>query len=273
MTTEGAGSHLDTAQMDAAQMLALQRSAGNAAVTQLLNRRPETGALALQRAGENDAGSPTYRLHIQVRKTSRTHRAQYVAGGFGHAWVTLYTKSGDDTSYKTYGFFPTEEVNARNAFRTVRGAVRKNYDSPDDATSRLDVELTAAQVEKFKEYVTHNSNHPYSLASYNCTTFARGAFKAATGKEAPGIGLPLLENPNALQDAIKRINQKQGKPRKGESISDATQAPNSSDSESDFDSDLNWVGASALEGNQALEPAQAPAAAPAVPTPGRFEID
>ncbi|WP_148085098.1 hypothetical protein [Streptomyces sp. 2132.2] len=41
------------------------------------------------------------------------------------------------------------------------------------------------------------------------------------GKSAPGLGLPLLENPNLLQDAIKRSNEKQGKPRAGEPITDA----------------------------------------------------
>ncbi|MFJ7997884.1 hypothetical protein ACIQ7D_12160 [Streptomyces sp. NPDC096310] len=178
-----------------ARMLSGQRAAqAEPAHTKPVQRAPSCGGSkprgrTLQRAGEGEADTTTYRLQIQVRKTSRTHRAEYAGGGFGHAWVTLYTKTGNSTSYKTYGFFPTQEVTARTAFKSVGGSVRKNFDSPDDET-------------------------------------------------IPG----------------------------------ATQAPNSSDSDSD--SNLQWVGASALEGNQVLELEYAPGAAPApVPTPGRFELD
>jgi len=263
-------------------MLALQRSVGNATATRIhtkaVQRAPAEGAEPTAPAPpQAEASSTTYRLQIQVRKDFRSHRAEFREGHLGHAWVALYTKSGSSTSFKTYGFYPTGEISSRNAHRTVGGRVMENYDLPDGATTTLDVELTADQAQKLKDYALEHRKHDYSLTGYNCTTFARGAYKAATGKSAPGFGLPLLENPSVLQDAIKRINQRKGKPRKGEAVPAATATanslPNSQENSDDSDNDLWVTGTSAMQLDPVLDLAYAPDAAPVRPTPGRFEID
>ncbi|MFI1104509.1 hypothetical protein [Streptomyces melanogenes] len=149
--------------------------------------------------------------------------AEYWDGNdIGHAWVVLSIKTGGSTSCKSYGFFPSRFLDARReAFATVPGVVKRNWDLPEGATSAFEADLTQDQVLKFKECVEQHENEKYSLLRYNCVSFARGAFKAATGKSAPGLELPLLETPNLLQDFIERSNEKQGKPRAGERVADA----------------------------------------------------
>ncbi|GGP82608.1 hypothetical protein [Streptomyces melanogenes] len=215
-------------------MHVLQRAAGNGGVAKALAARRSASTRGaptpptVQRAGADstDAGpsdAVTYRLHIQVKKQRRMVDPQYWDGNdIGHAWVVLYTKSGGSTSYKSYGFFPSSPLDGRReALSTVPGVVKRNWDLPEGATSAFEAELTQEQVLKFKEYIDQHESEKYSLFRYNCVSFARGAFKAATGKSAPGLDLPLLENPNLLQDFIKRTNEKQGKPRAGERVADA----------------------------------------------------
>ncbi|MER5775541.1 hypothetical protein ABT144_14865 [Streptomyces sp. NPDC002039] len=220
-------------------MHTLQRAVGNGALAKALAGRRDASVRTsaargartgtpVQRAdtGTTDAGPSddiTYRLQLQVKKERRMREPEFWDGdNVGHAWVVLYTESGGSTSYKSYGFFPVAPLNGRReVMATVPGVVKRNWDLPEGASSLLETALTQEQVLKFKEYVDQHDADDYNLARYNCVSFARGAFKAATGKSAPGFGLPLLENPNLLQDAIKRSNEKQGKPRAGEPITDA----------------------------------------------------
>ncbi|MGW2860034.1 hypothetical protein [Streptomyces sp. SDr-06] len=207
---------------------------------------------------------PQYLLQIQVSKTSRTHRTEFSGGGFGHAWVALYKKEpGRKAHCTTYGFFPAQRINAAGALKTVRGEVRTNYDQPSEATAKLDpVGLTEGQAQKVREYA--RANRDYNLATYNCTSFARGLYKAATGLDAPGLRLPLLENPNLLQDAIKQFNEERKVARKGPHIKVA----DDSDSETESEPDEVWE-------NHRKAPVLAVAApaAAAAPQGPRFELE
>ncbi|MEU3713546.1 hypothetical protein [Streptomyces catenulae] len=238
---------------------ALQRRAGNAATVRALAPRP------VQRAeSETEENTPRYRIQLQSNKNSRTNRLDYWTGGFGHAWVALYKAENGFEEWKSYGFFPAEEFPRNTPLKTVRGEVKQNLDDPGAATSKFTAELTREQFEKAKEYIRANKNHPYNLARFNCTTFARNVYRAATGASAPGLGLPLLENPNTLQDSIKRRNERGGIPRKGENI---TAAPGgASDSESDDE-------AYGPPGEAPTAAAPAAPRPPAAPTPGRFALD
>ncbi|GAA2461513.1 hypothetical protein GCM10010388_61550 [Streptomyces mauvecolor] len=215
--------------------------------------------------GATVPGEPQYLLQIQVSKSSRTHRAEFSAGSFGHAWVALYKKEpGRKAHCTTYGFFPAESMNAAGALRTVPGVVKTDYDQPSNATAKLDpIGLTEGQAQKVRAYA--RVNRDYNLATYNCTSFARGLYKAATGLDAPGMRLPLLENPNLLQDSIKQFNQDQKVARKGPLI----KAADDSDSETESEPDEIWE-----NHRKAPVPADAPAAAPApLPQGPRFELE
>ncbi|MEU8586220.1 hypothetical protein AB0C59_04320 [Streptomyces sp. NPDC048664] len=237
----------------------LQRTAGNAAVTRALRtgslphsaglgrntaagvsaavpvQRVETATTAADTGTSAAAAGPSYRMQIQVSKPASSYEPAYWAGRFGHAWVAIYTTEGGRERVKTFGFYPQENVRGGNPLRTVRGGVHKNKDEPDKASARYTVDLTLEQYENAMQYIDDNHAHSYNLAKYNCTSFARGVYAAATGGAAPNVfGIP-LDNPNLLQDGIKRRNERAGKPRKGEDI-DAPlidSSPPSSDSESD----------------------------------------
>ncbi|MFG3281335.1 hypothetical protein [Streptomyces sp. NPDC048111] len=233
---------------------------------------PQTEAGVPPELGEaTEATGPKYLLQIQVSKSSRSHRADFSAGGFGHAWVALYSKQpGRKAQCTTYGFFPATTPNGLEALKTVPGTVLVDHDKPDRASAKLDpIGLTEAQAEAVKRYASANSSHAYNLLSFNCTSFARGLYKAATGLEAPGVGLPILENPNLLQDKIKQFNDRQKVDRKGPAI----KASDNSDSETDSESDEEiWH-------NHRKAPVPAPVSAPtpvqdpAVPARPRFEIE
>ncbi|MFD9794183.1 hypothetical protein ACFWXK_24900 [Streptomyces sp. NPDC059070] len=275
-------------------MHALQNTIGNGALAKALaGRRSASPAGApspstVQRAGADTAeASPSdavsYRLQIQVKKQRKMTEAEYWDGNdIGHAWVVLYTKAGGSTSYKSYGFFPSSPLDGRReALSTVPGVVKRNWDLPDGATSAFETELTQEQVLKFKEYVDQHEKEKYSLLRYNCVSFARGAFKAATGKSAPGLELPLLENPNLLQDFIKRSNEKKGKPRAGERVEDAyagDPSPTRSERErmaqeaanaSNSDSGGEWVRGDESPGLTANDPSRPPEQH----TPGRMMLE
>ncbi|MEU2158737.1 hypothetical protein ABZ532_27635 [Streptomyces sp. NPDC019396] len=215
----------------------LQRMAGNAAVTRALRSgslpfsaglgHVAAGASAtrpVQLVADADAGASaaaaatTYRLQIQVSKSTNSYDPTYWAGRFGHAWVALYTTENGAERAKTFGFFPAEDVRDGNPLRTVKGCVYKNHDRPEKASSKFTADLTPDQYQRAMAYIDENHDHPYSLTRYNCTSFARGVYAAATGGTAPNrFGIP-LDNPNLLQDGIKKNNQSAGKPRRGEHI-------------------------------------------------------
>ncbi|MDT9692441.1 hypothetical protein Q5762_29740 [Streptomyces sp. P9(2023)] len=257
-------------------MHALQRSVGNAAAVRALGRqrqiqRVESGS---EQGSDGGQGSQArYRIQIQTAKNSRTHHLDYWANlALGHAWVALYKEEGGQETWKSYGFFPAEDVPHTKPFKSVKGAVKRNHDNPDNASSKLTAELTEEQYNNAREFIRTNEGREYNLATFNCTTFARSVFHAATGESAPGLGLPLLENPNTLQDSIKRRNEKKGAPRKGENINAGVGSNSDYDSDS---SDGSWSGnplGGLVQIGAPEEPAPAPRP-PAAPTPGRFEID
>ncbi|MFD3945923.1 hypothetical protein [Streptomyces sp. NPDC058579] len=279
-----------------AALQAIQRSHGNAAAVRALGRQDATQPapqFAIQRAGSGDgqASAPAgeqapqtrYRIQIQTAKNSRTHHLDYWANlALGHAWVALYRDEGGTETWKSYGFFPAEEVAHDKPFRSVKGQVRRNHDHPDQASSKLTAELTEEQYNKAREFIRSNESRSYNLATFNCTTFARSVFQAATGESAPGLGLPLLENPNTLQDSIKRRNDKKGAPRKGENITADVGSNSDYDSDSSSGSSSgggNW--GDPLGGLRPIDPATPdpaavpapPPARPAAPARPRFEID
>ncbi|MEU9452708.1 DUF4157 domain-containing protein [Streptomyces sp. NPDC048277] len=179
-----------------------------------------------------------YQLQIQVSKAARSHQPGYLLGReFGHAWIAVYKQvGGAEKTVSTFGFYPQEGAFDRSApLKTVPGYVNMAQDSPEYASSKFTADLDAEQYGRLKQYIKDNQNHDYNLATYNCTTFARGAYTAATGQSAPGLGLPVLENPNQLQDRIKRRNTKKGRPRKGEDIDAVRTAGFTSAEESDDD--------------------------------------
>ncbi|MFF9914295.1 hypothetical protein [Streptomyces sp. NPDC013457] len=267
-----------------AHVHALQRTVGNAAAVRALGRqhtvqRVENGSDpgGGTQGGQTQAGGSRYRIQIQTAKNSRSHHLDYWGNlAFGHAWVALYKEEGGQETWKSYGFFPAEEVARDKPFRSVKGQVKRNHDSPDSSTSRLTAELTEEQYNRAREYIRANEGHAYNLATFNCTTFARSVFQAATGEPAPGLGLPLLENPNTLQDSIKRRNDRSGAPRKGENITADVGSNSDYDSDSSTDSWSNPLGGFRQMGEPEAEvaaPAAAPPARPAGPVRPRFEID
>ncbi|GGU23525.1 hypothetical protein [Streptomyces daghestanicus] len=231
-----------------APLAALQRSAGNAAVSRLVAARrsaagPGRGpAVPVQRAEDDSPGGArseatsfeTVTLQLQVRQDHNSLGRDFVAGHFGHAWVALYTdRTPARTACTTYGFFPQKRPSAANPFETVDGAVHVNRDQPAAASTRTSVLLNRDQLAKAHQYIDAHMNAKYNLATYNCTSFARGVYKAATGRDAPGLGLPLLENPNAIQQAMRLRNRRKGMPAEGHEITDYQLTARDGDDEDD----------------------------------------
>ncbi|MFF9018393.1 hypothetical protein ACF09C_36220 [Streptomyces sp. NPDC014870] len=254
-----------------AGLQAIQRTAGNAAAVRAI-QRTGSGGDAPGEQGTQAAQAPRYRIQIQTAKNSRTHHLDYWGNlALGHAWVALYKEEGGQETWKSYGFFPAEEVAHDKPFRSVKGQVKRNHDNPGNATSKLTADLTEEQYEKARAFIRANESRSYNLATFNCTTFARSVFQAATGETAPGLGLPLLENPNTLQDSIKRRNDKKGAPRKGENINADVGSNSDYDSDSSDDSWSNPLGGFRQMNEPETPPP--PPARPAAPARPRFEID
>ncbi|MEU4270918.1 hypothetical protein [Streptomyces sp. NPDC026092] len=253
------------------------RQAGALAIANSTPADEQAGGAA---AKKKEPPKPRYRIQIQTAKNSRTHNLDYWANlSLGHAWVALYKEEGGRGTWKSYGFFPAERVPHDKPFKSVKGVVKRNHDEPGNATSKLTAELTEEQYNQAREFIRSNEGHSYNLATFNCTTFARSVFQAATGESAPGLGLPLLENPNTLQDSIKRRNDKKGAPRKGENISADVGSNSDYNSDSDGSVDL-WAVQNPTGGLRELNApeaenaaAAAPPARPAAPARPRFEID
>ena len=77
--------------------------------------------------------------------------------------------------------------------------------------------LVKEDLKKGVDYAKGKASAAYNLLRYNCTTFAREMFAAATGKSAPSGGL-LIDNPNSLHNEIEKQNKKLGLDAEGEQL-------------------------------------------------------
>ena len=298
-----------TGRLNAAQESALQSAVGNSSLMRLNGgqRGPSSDAATVQRAsgsrsdrqqssshrhssstsgghrsnrGAASGTAPaadattTYELHIQVRVAERhPHRASLI-GGFGHAWVALYETTSGVTSRRTYGFYPSTAPRRRELLSARPGEVRRGFDQADESATGYSVALTAEQVERAREYIHAHERTPYHLTNYNCSTFARGVYEAATGMAAPGTGLTMLENPVLLRDRLQSRNRRSGIDARGRNVEADEGRYTSSSSESP-------TGRGGLGGMYDIATGQpvgeeyemADYAAPREPTPGRFEIE
>lgn len=151
----------------------------------------------------SDGGTMTLALH--AHKEVSFDDPQYFADGrVGHSWVTFYR---DGRYHFSVGFYPAGPV--ESVFRSVPGRVIKDKDQPQQATSSMSVELTEEQYQRALAYIRKHERSDYHVGQYNCTDFARGVYRAATGKSAPGGTLLMPDNPNDLHAGIKKHNRKQ----------------------------------------------------------------
>ncbi|WP_407698441.1 eCIS core domain-containing protein [Streptomyces cyaneochromogenes] len=175
-------------------------------------RVPATGELAggprteaAQQEQEQEAGDDPITLRILVRKNASFRDENYLQR-VGHSWVAFYK---DNKFESSAGFYPKGgQINQDAPHQSVPGEVRMNYDDPSNATTELSVPLTQKQFSKAQKYIQKNLNREYNLLRYNCTDFAIGVHKAATGHSPPGRNLLLPNNPNDLHSGIKKHNKR-----------------------------------------------------------------
>lgn len=159
-----------------------------------------------QEQGEDDRIT----LRVQVRKNASFFDDDYFHRA-GHSWVAFYK---DDKFLSSAGFYPRGgQINEDAPHRSVPGEVRLNYDDPSQATTELSVPLTRKQFSKAQKYIQTNLNHEYNMLLYNCTDFAIGVHKAATGHRPPGRNLLLPNTPNYLYSGIEKENKRNNRDR------------------------------------------------------------
>ncbi|MGW5121266.1 C2 family cysteine protease [Streptomyces noursei] len=123
--------------------------------------------------------------------------------GVGHCWITVSPSAGDEISL---GFGGQGRPWGPGA-AWLEGAEDVDRLRAGGAVS-LSAELDAEGILRLAEYVAQTSGKNYSLHSFTCTTFAQGAFSAATGKVAPGLGhLGGAILPRWALKSIKRRNE------------------------------------------------------------------
>ncbi|WP_236580124.1 eCIS core domain-containing protein [Streptomyces sp. HM190] len=160
---------------------------------------------AAQQEQEQEAGDGLITLRVLVRKNASFRDANYFQR-VGHSWVAFYK---DNKFEFSAGFYPKNgEINQDAPHQSVPGEVRTDYDDPRDATTELSVPLTQKQFSKAQKYIQENQNREYNLMRYNCTDFAIGVHRAATGHSPPGRNLLVPNNPNDLHSGIKKHNRK-----------------------------------------------------------------
>ena len=157
-------------------------------------------AVTLPAAGEGDRMT----MYVHAKKKASFRDPEYF-NNVGHSWVSFNRNGKFDSSA---GFYPTNGMlDPENPLHSVPGGVRLNYDSPEGATTTMSVELTAKQYDKAREYVESHAHRDYNLGRYNCTDFAAGVYKAATGRSLPGgNNLLMPNNPNDLHAGMKKHN-------------------------------------------------------------------
>ncbi|WP_040905754.1 hypothetical protein [Streptomyces griseoflavus] len=154
---------------------------------------------------EQAAGDGLITLHVMVRKNASFFDENYLHQ-VGHSWVAFYK---DNKFESSAGFYPKDgQINQEAPHQSVPGEVRTDYDDPRDATTELSVPLTQKQFSKAQKYIQENQNREYNLLRYNCTDFAIGVHKAATGHSPPGRNLLVPNNPNDLYSGIKKHNKR-----------------------------------------------------------------
>lgn len=153
-----------------------------------------------QAAAEDDAVT----LRVLVRKNASFRDPDYF-DRTGHSWVAFYK---GDKFHSSAGFYPVNgEINPDAPHRSVPGEVRLNHDDPAEATTELSVLLTRKQFSKAQKYIHENLNRDYNVVRFNCTDFAIGVYKAATGQSPPGRNRLLPNNPNDLHSGIKKYKK------------------------------------------------------------------
>ena len=150
----------------------------------------------LQELRENRLNLHREEILSNARKDIRQKRGFSTGGG----------DAGDDRT--ACGYHP---------FKDVRGKVEE----PDDAhtpKARKKFSLTRFQFKQIFDYINANRGHAYNLRTYNCTTFAAEAVRAAgyqIGGTTAGIQLPtamyrhLYKEAKAAQEAMPKQNPQQ----------------------------------------------------------------
>ncbi len=136
----------------------------------------------------------------------------------GHSWIMIKDKDGKEDSY---GFWPKDAgrgggFDPRRPWKSVPGEVR-HPDTAHSPTSSAKHRISMDDLKKGIDYAKGKATAAYNLLRYNCTTFAREMFAAATGKSAPSGGL-LIDNPNSLHNEIEKQNRKLGLDAEGNQL-------------------------------------------------------
>ncbi len=156
-------------------------------------------------------GSKDIEMSIAADKEAGFFTREYFKEArVGHSWIMLKHKDGKEDSF---GFWPANigrggGFDPRRPWKSVPGEVR-NPDTAHSPTGLMKAKIGKEDLKKGVEYAKGKASAAYNLLRYNCTTFAREMFAAATGKSAPSGGL-LIDNPNSLHNEIEKQNKKMG---------------------------------------------------------------
>jgi hypothetical protein len=132
------------------------------------------------------------------------------ANDIGHAWITIESQSGTES----FGFWPksgpgwfrSPNVTAGKAMSISCEGEMRSPDTTHSPNAVYSKEIDIKGYEKAVKYAHNHANSRYQLALYNCSTFARGMYKAGTGIRAPSAGV-LFDSPNDLADRIHQLNR------------------------------------------------------------------
>lgn len=187
-------------------LLALQRTAGNRAVTQLVVQRSAMTKVADLSKG----GTPTdtYELGIDVDSSDIV----------GHAWIDIKANSKPASEPLKVGFWPTWLAALPTG---AKGELRcpDNHDHP--ATSRKSQTISHEQYLKVLNTVNDWEGSWYQILYHNCAHFAKAAWLSATAspdgiidESGPTIWTPREEDANIVSENKARGLDAMGRPLK-----------------------------------------------------------
>ncbi|MDB2314632.1 DUF4157 domain-containing protein [Flavobacteriaceae bacterium] len=222
----------------------------------------------------------TLHIHVDLDAPDASLRDQIQSGEVGHTWIALewfdpknvpdnipephkrYLEGGGKTA-DPMGFWPkmwkdvtewmdrdeAEELNkedregySANPLSNYVGGHMLHPDRQHDPKATYSFDITRNQFDSVINYAESKKGNNYSLFYFNCTTFAKGAAKAA-GQSPPSLGVGTICYPDAIYSSIKKKLQKNDK--NAEIIGNSMQ--------SDLDTDVQFADADKLLGGQWIQ--------------------
>ena len=177
-----------------------------------------------------DSGNePVAKLHLMVDLDSRNVGLKEMkAGQVGHTWISLELNDPDsvpnglDPNHHNLledggkyadpmGFWPVDAYSA-NPFKSVPGAVEhpdRHHQGEEKAT--MTFSITEKQLKAVLAYAGSKANANYNVYTYNCSTFAKEAIKAA-GQSPPSMQKGPFCMPDSVYNGIlkKKRGDKEG---------------------------------------------------------------